>query len=78
MNRNRLICSAIILSSFLLANCASTNKIKELSSEVHDLNERIDQISSDIDVLRPEIEKTKNEAARANQRIDNQITSYHK
>lgn len=78
MNSNRLICSAIILSSFVLASCASTTKIKELSSEVHDLNERIDQISSDIDVLRPEIEKTKNEAARANQRIDNQITSYHK
>ncbi|URJ24771.1 murein lipoprotein [Candidatus Blochmanniella camponoti] len=78
MNRNRLICSAIILSSFVLVSCASTTKIKELSSEVHDLNERIDQISSDIDVLRPEIEKTKNEAARANQRIDNQITSYHK
>lgn len=78
MNGDRLICSVIILSSFILSSCASTNKVKELSSEVHDLSERIDQISSDIDVLRPEIEKTKNEAARANQRIDNQVTSYHK
>lgn len=73
-----MCCSVIILSSFVLANCASTTKIKELSSEMRDLSERIDQISSDIDVLRPEIEKTKNEATRANQRIDNQITSFHK
>ncbi|WHL24761.1 MAG: LPP leucine zipper domain-containing protein [Candidatus Blochmannia vicinus] len=78
MNRNRLVCSAIILSSFVLVSCASTTKIKELSSEVHDLNEKIDQISSDIDNLRPEVEKNKSEAARANQRIDNQVTSYHK
>lgn len=78
MNRDRLICSVIILSSFILASCASTTKIIELSSEVRDLSGKIDQISSDIDNLRPEVEKNKSEAARANQRLDNQITSYHK
>lgn len=69
---NTLIYPVVFVSLFMFIGCASTTKMEELSSEVYKLNTKIDQIEENVSVLKPEIERIKNEAVRANKRLDNQ------
>ncbi|CUX96703.1 major outer membrane lipoprotein [Candidatus Doolittlea endobia] len=78
MNRTKLVVSAIILGSTLLAGCSSNAKIDQLSSDVQTLNAKVDQSSNDVNALRSDLQSVKDDAARANQRLDNQATSYRK
>lgn len=78
MNFNKLVYPMIVLGSFILISCASTTSVVKLSSEVHELNEKIDKIEDNINVLKPEIEHIKNEAIKANKRLDNQNIFYRK
>ncbi|KYP97484.1 murein lipoprotein [Sodalis-like endosymbiont of Proechinophthirus fluctus] len=78
MNRTKLALGTVILGSTLLAGCSSNTKIDQLSSDVQTLNAKVDQISNDVNVLRSDVQVAKDDAARANQRLDNQATSYHK
>lgn len=78
MNYSKLILSTIVLSSTLLTGCANNAKTDQLSSEVQTLNAKVDQVSNDINTLRSDVQTAKEEAVRANQRLDNQATSYHK
>lgn len=78
MNFRKLIYPTVMLSSFVLTSCASTNRVVELSSEVHKLNTKIDQIENNINILKPEVENIKSEVIRANKRLDNQSIFYRK
>lgn len=78
MHVDKLVYLVIILGAFILTGCASTNKILELSSEINTLNKKVDQIEDNINVLKPELDCVKNEAIRANKRLDNQSLFYRK
>ncbi|WMQ73578.1 MAG: Major outer membrane lipoprotein Lpp 1 [Sodalis sp.] len=78
MNRTKLVLGAVILGSTLLAGCSGNAKIDQLSSDVQTLNAKADQISNDVNALRSDVQVAKDDAVRANQRLDNQATSYRK
>ncbi|RLR18488.1 major outer membrane lipoprotein [Sodalis-like symbiont of Bactericera trigonica] len=78
MNRTKLVLGAVILGSTLLVGCSSNTKIDQLSSDVQTLNTKVDQISNDVNALRSDVQAAKDDVARANQRMDNQATSYRK
>jgi murein lipoprotein len=62
----------------LLAGCSSNAKIDQLSSDVQTLNAKVDQLSNDVNAMRSDVQAAKDDAARANQRLDNQATKYRK
>ncbi|MGK2946839.1 MAG: major outer membrane lipoprotein [Candidatus Malihini olakiniferum] len=78
MNRTKLALGAVILGSTLLAGCSSNAKIDQLSSDSQTLNAKVNQLSSDINAIRADTEAAKDDAARANQRLDNQVHTYKK
>ena len=78
MNRTKLVLGAVILGSTLLARCSSNAKIDQLSSDVQTLNAKVDQLSNDVNAMRSDVQAAKDDAARANQRLDNQATKYRK
>ncbi|VTP67222.1 Murein-lipoprotein [Leclercia adecarboxylata] len=53
-------------------------KIDQLSSDVQTLNAKVDQLSNDVNAMRSDVQAAKDDAARANQRLDNQATKYRK
>ncbi len=57
--------------STLLAGCSSNAKIDQLSSDVQTLNAKVDQLSNDVNAMRSDVQAAKDDAARANQRLDN-------
>ncbi|KEY58518.1 major outer membrane lipoprotein [Serratia sp. DD3] len=78
MNRTKLVLGAVILASTMLAGCSSTAKLDQLSSDVQTLNSKVDQLSNDVNAVRADVQTAKDEAARANQRLDNMAHSYRK
>lgn len=78
MNRTKLALGAIVLGSVLLAGCGNTAKMDQLSSDVQTLTAKVDQISSDVNAMRTDVQAAKDDAARANQRLDNMAQSYKK
>ncbi|OQM34395.1 LPP leucine zipper domain-containing protein [bacterium endosymbiont of Pedicinus badii] len=75
---NRILFFSII-SFLFISGCANNgNKFEQLSSDVQNLNEKVDQINNEINGIRTDIQNTKEEANRANQRLDNQASSYKK
>lgn len=79
MNCTKLVLSAVIIgSSTLLGGCSNNSTIDQLSSDVQALNTKVDQISNNMNALHSDIQNAKNDANRANQRLDNQATSYRK
>ncbi|PVZ84398.1 murein lipoprotein [Serratia sp. S1B] len=78
MNRTKLVLGAVILASTMLAGCSSTAKLDQLSSDVQTLNSKVDQLSNDVNAVRSDVQTAKDEAARANQRLDNMAHSYRK
>lgn len=78
MNRTKLVMGAVILASTLLAGCSSNAKMDQLSTDVQTLNSKVDQLSNDVNAIRSDVQAAKDEAARANQRLDNQTQAYKK
>ncbi len=78
MNRTKLVLGAVILASTLLAGCSSSSKIDQLSSDVQTLNSKVDQLSNDVNAMRSDVQAAKDDAARANQRLDNMARGYKK
>ena len=74
MKATKLVLGAVILGSTLLAGCSSNAKIDQLSS----LNAKVDQLSNDVNAMRSDVQAAKDDAARANQRLDNMATKYRK
>ncbi|MGV4240891.1 murein lipoprotein Lpp, partial [Citrobacter freundii] len=57
---------------------SSNAKIDQLSSDVQTLNAKVDQLSNDVNAMRSDVQAAKDDAARANQRLDNAATKYRK
>lgn len=78
MNRTKLLLGVVVVASTMLAGCANTAKMDQLASDVQMLNTKVDQLSSDVGAVRSDVQAARSEAARANQRLDNQAHSYKK
>ncbi|WP_410015018.1 major outer membrane lipoprotein [Sodalis sp. C49] len=79
MNRTKLVLGATLLVlSMGMTACSSNAKIDQLSSDVQTLNAKVDQLSNDVTAIRSDVQAAKDDAARANQRLDNQAHSYRK
>lgn len=63
MNR-KIVLGAIVLASTVLAGCASNARVDALQTSV-------DSIASDVSAIRATVQTAADEAARANQRLDN-------
>ncbi|AWH87360.1 LPP leucine zipper domain-containing protein [Limnobaculum parvum] len=70
MNRTKVVLGAVILSATLLAGCAKSTDTST--------NSKLTQLISDVAALRSDVQVAKDEAARANQRLDNMTRSYKK
>ncbi|EKD3596438.1 major outer membrane lipoprotein [Salmonella enterica subsp. enterica serovar Cerro] len=73
---NKLILGAVVLGSTLLAGCSSNAKIEQLSSDVQTLSAKVEQLSNDVNAMRSDVQAAKDDAARANQRLDNKVVSH--
>jgi len=78
MNRTKLVLGAVILGATLLAGYSSNTKIEQLSSDVQTINAKADQLSNDVTSIRSDVQAAKDDAARANQLLDNQVHTYKK
>lgn len=78
MKRTKVVLSSIVLASALLAGCSNSSQMNKMSSDVQTLNGKVDQLSNDVQSLRTDVQTAKDEAARANQRLDNQVRRYKK
>ncbi|MCV2499747.1 MAG: murein lipoprotein [Candidatus Lightella neohaematopini] len=78
MNYIKLIQTILVVGCFSLVGCSNKNKINQISSEVKTLDTKFNKISNDVDNMHSDIQNAKNNAVRANQRLDNQITNYRK
>ncbi|ECO6987563.1 major outer membrane lipoprotein, partial [Salmonella enterica] len=70
------ILGAVVLGSTLLAGCSSNAKIDQLSSDVQTLSAKVEQLSNDVNAMRSDVQAAKDDAARANQRLDNKVVSH--
>lgn len=78
MIRNKMVLGALVLAASVLAGCSSNAKIDQLRSDVNTLNAKVDQLSNDVNTVRSDVQAAKDDAARANQRLDNQVRTYRK
>ncbi|PHM29121.1 major outer membrane lipoprotein [Xenorhabdus budapestensis] len=78
MNRTKVVLGAVILASTMLAGCTSPPKVDQLSSQVQTLGSKVDQLSNEVSSMHSDVQTARDEAARANQRLDNQVRSYKK
>ncbi|MFA0085328.1 hypothetical protein BCU70_00820 [Vibrio sp. 10N.286.49.C2] len=81
---NKMIIAATAASVLLLAGCASGPDEAEMA-KMDDLNNQVSQLSTDVQALKDEVQMgnknamaAQEEAARANERIDNIAQSYTK
>ncbi|MGP1923809.1 MAG: major outer membrane lipoprotein [Arsenophonus sp. NEOnobi-MAG3] len=78
MKRTKVVLGSIFFASALLAGCSNSSQINKLSSDVQTLNDKVDQLSNDVQSLGINVQTAKDEASRANQRLDNQVRVYKK
>lgn len=78
MNCTKLVLGAVIIGSTMLAGCANQGKTDQLSTEIQALGAKVDQVSSDVNSMRSDVQAAKDDAARANQRLDNMARGYKK
>lgn len=76
---NKIIIATLITGTMFLAGCSTTNqKIDQLSTDVQILNQKVDTLQGDVNQLHQDVQQVGSEAARANQRLDNQVVMYKK
>ena len=78
----KMLLVGVVGLSALLGGCANTS---ELETSVQNLSNKVDQLAQDVSAVRADqskiaadVAEAKQEAMRANQRIDNMPTSYKK
>ena len=77
---NKILIGAILAGSLALAGCSSDKHatIEQVQTDVQTVQVKVDNLQKDVTALQQDTDIAKGEAARANQRIDNQATSYRK
>ncbi len=73
----KVILGAVVLGSLLITGCSDAKFVKT-QAEVKTVSEKVDALQSDVYELQKESQVASEEAARANQRLDNQVTIYKK
>ncbi len=77
MKATKLVLGAVI--RVLLCWQVAPATLKSIrSSDVQTLNAKVDQLSNDVNAMRSDVQAAKDDAARANQRLDNMATKYRK
>ncbi|NOH72553.1 hypothetical protein F0225_14560 [Vibrio pectenicida] len=74
---NKMLIAAAASSVLFLAGCAS-GPDKASSAKLDELSNQVSQLSKDVQALKSESMSAREEAARANERIDNIAQSYTK
>ncbi|MDF2152673.1 Lpp/OprI family alanine-zipper lipoprotein [Vibrio sp. CAU 1672] len=83
---NKTLIAAAATSVLLLAGCASSDEaVTANAAKLDELSNQISQLSQDVQMLKSDVQKSgdaamaaQEEAARANERIDNIAQSYTK
>ncbi|WP_260260694.1 Lpp/OprI family alanine-zipper lipoprotein [Vibrio intestinalis] len=84
---NKMVIAAAVSSVLILAGCASGNNeaTEATTAKLDELSNQVSQLSQDVQALKSEVGKSgdaamsaQEEAARANERIDNIAQSYTK
>lgn len=73
----KVLLGAVIVGSVLLTGCSDAKLVKT-QAEVKTINTKVEALQSDVHELQKESQVAADEAARANQRLDNQVTTYRK
>lgn len=76
----KVLVGAVLAGSMVLAGCSSnkTEKIDSLGEQVQVIENKVDQLQGDVDAMKQDVLIVRGDAARANQRLDNQAQSYRK
>lgn len=71
---------AVLFGALAISGCSSNAKIDQISSDVQVLNQKVDSLSVEVRDLHAETEYARAEAQRANERLDNaeKVTHYKK
>jgi murein lipoprotein len=76
---NKVILGAILAGTLALAGCSSEHAtLDQVQTDVKVVQQKVDVLEKDVVSLRQDVDQAKGEAARANQRLDNQVTTYRK
>lgn len=77
---NKAILGAVLASTLALAGCSSDKhaSLEQVQSDVKVVQQKVDVLEKDVVSIRQDADQAKGEAARANQRLDNQATAYRK
>lgn len=76
---NKIIAGAVVVGSLVLAGCSSDSaSIEKLDVQVKTLDGKVEDLRQDVVSLSQDAAIAKGEAARANQRLDNQVKLYKK
>lgn len=74
-----IVVAGLVAGSLVMAGCSSKHaKIEQVQAEVQVVNEKVNLLEKDVTALKQDVDIAKGEAARANQRLDNQVTTYRK
>lgn len=76
MKRKLRVSAVMVFTTLLLSSCANPEKIDTLAHDIQVLHVKVTQLEQDINALRPEIQAAKDEAARANYRIDDRNSPF--
>ncbi len=77
---NKVVLGAMLAGSMILAGCSSDKhaSLEQVQSDVQVVQTKVDNLEKDVTALKQDADIAKGEAARANQRLDNQATAYRK
>lgn len=77
---NKVFLGALLAGSMILAGCSSDKhaSLEQVQSDVQVVQTKVDNLEKDVTALKQDADIAKGEAARANQRLDNQATAYRK
>lgn len=71
---------AMLAGSMILAGCSHSEHqtVDQVGEQVQVVGQKVDKLQGDVNELKQEALVVRGEAARANQRLDNQAQSYRK
>ncbi len=77
---SKILVGILVTGSLVLAGCSSDKDatLDQVQADVQTVQVKVDNLDKDVTALKQDAAIAKGEAARANQRLDNQVTTYKK
>lgn len=77
---SKILAGILVAGSLVLAGCSSDKHatLDQVQADVQTVQVKVDNLDKDVTALKQDAAIAKGEAARANQRLDNQVTTYKK